>query len=103
MSKALRQQGYDVLSVIEAERNSISDLEQLAFAIQQKRAIFTFNAADFIALHLEYLSQQLEHSGIIISKQISLEETIRRLLYFLDRFSADEVENQLFWLPSIDK
>ena len=101
VSKALRQKGYDVLSVNEAQRGGSSDWEQLAFAALQKRAIFTFNAADFIALQVQYWEQKLTHSGIIISKQITLEETIRRLLSFLAQVSAEEIDNQLRWLPPI--
>ena len=101
VSKALRRQGYDVLSVNEAGKGGRSDWEQLAFAVEQNRAIFTFNAADFIALQVQYWEQELTHSGIIISKQITLEETIRRLLYLLAHVSAEEINNQLRWLPSI--
>jgi predicted nuclease of predicted toxin-antitoxin system len=99
LGKALRQQGYDVLSVNEAKQHGLSDLQQLEFAIEQNRTIFTFNTVDFIELHLSYLSQTRSHSGIIVSKQIPIKETIRRLLILLDRMSAEEIQNQLYWLP----
>jgi len=98
----LRQRGYDVLTVGEAKRNGLSDAQQLAYAAKEGRTIFSFNAADFIALHLDYLSQELTHSGIIISKQIPIGETVRRLLYLLDHVTADEINNQLRWLQKVE-
>jgi len=65
---ALRQRGYDVITVGEAKRNGLSDREQLAEAAEQNRVIFSFNAADYIALHLEYLSQGRTHAGIVECK-----------------------------------
>ena len=101
LSIVLRQHGYDVLTVNEAKRNGLSDAQQLAYATEQKSTIFTFNAADFIALHLDYLEIKRSHSGIIISKQISLKETIHRLLFLLNKVTADEIHNQLRWLPPL--
>jgi hypothetical protein len=101
LSIVLRQEDYDVLTVNEAKRNGLSDAEQLAYATEQKRAIFTFNAADFIVLHLDYLQAERSHAGIIVSKQISLEETIHRLLFLLNQITADEIYNQLRWLPPL--
>ncbi|NEQ21612.1 MAG: hypothetical protein F6K28_20825 [Microcoleus sp. SIO2G3] len=98
---ALRQHGYDMLTVNEAERGGFSDAQQLAFAAEQNRTIFTFNAADFIALHLEYLTEERTHAGIVISKQISIKDTVRRLLYLIAHVSADEMYNQLRWLPPV--
>jgi predicted nuclease of predicted toxin-antitoxin system len=94
----LRQQGYDVLTVNEANTNGLSDAQQLAFAIKQNRTIFTFNASDFIALHIQYLEQKISHSGIIVSKQIPIKEAKNRLLSLLNEVTADEIYNQLRWL-----
>ena len=44
---ALRVRGYDVVSVHELEKWNLSDEEQLAFAVSNNRAIFTFNRGDF--------------------------------------------------------
>jgi len=35
----------------------------------------------------------------VVAKQIPIGETVRRLLHLLDRVSADEIRNQLRWLP----
>lgn len=96
---ALRQQGYDAINVREANRRGLSDPEQLAFASEQNRTLFSFNAVDYIALHLSYLKNDQSHAGILVAKQIPIGETLRRLRAFLDKFTATDVQNQLFWLP----
>lgn len=101
MFLALRQRGYNVLNVGEAKRSGLSDAEQLTYAAEQGRAIFSFNAADYIALHLEYLTQERTHARIIVAKQIPISETVRRLLHLLNRISAEEIQNQLRWLPPV--
>jgi hypothetical protein len=101
VAPALRRHGYDVLSVREADRRGFSDTEQLAYAAAQNRTLFSFNAADYIVLHLEYLTQGREHAGIVVAKQMPIGETVRRLLILLNQVSADEIHNQLRWLPSL--
>ena len=99
LGKALRQQGYDVLTANEAQKKGLLDRQQLEFATEQNRAIFTFNKVDFIELHLQYLAGARSHSGIIVSRQIPIKEVIRRLLLLLDRVTAEEIQGQLYWLP----
>ncbi len=72
IAAALRRYGYDVLNVREANRRGLSDAEQLDYAIEEERTLFSFNAADYIALYLECLAEGREHTGIIISKQIPI-------------------------------
>jgi hypothetical protein len=99
---ALRQHGYEASNVREANRRSLSDAEQLAFAAAEGLAIFTFNATDYIALHMAYMANGQSHMGIIVAKQMPIGETLRRLIHFLNRFTKDEVRNQLFWLPAVE-
>lgn len=47
----LRQRGFDVLSARDADRLHLDDEAQLAFAVSQKRALFTHNRYDFEQLH----------------------------------------------------
>ncbi len=101
LALALRQHGYDVLSAREAGWRGLSDANQLTYAVEQNRTLFSFNATDYIKLHLTYLAQNQNHAGIIVAKQIPIGETLRRLLILLDQVSADEIRNQLRWLPSL--
>lgn len=95
---ALRLRGYDVVSVHELENWNLSDEDQLIFATQSERAIFTFNRGDFAKLHQNWLSASKHHSGIITSKQLNLSDTIQRLNKFLYAKKTEEVKNQLIWL-----
>lgn len=98
---ALRQRGHDVLNVREAGRRGISDDAQLAYAAEEGRMLFSFNAKDYIALHVDCLEEGQTHAGILVARQMPIGETLRRLLSFLDQFTAAEVQNQLFWLPPV--
>lgn len=100
VAAALRLRHFDVLSAHELGRWGWSDEEQLAFAAAQGRALFTFNPRDYIRLHGEWLQQGREHAGIIVSDQLAIGETVRRLLNLLNRVTADEMRNQLYWLQA---
>jgi hypothetical protein len=95
---ALQARGFDVVSVHSLKHYTWSDAQHLAYAASEGRAIFTFNAPDYIALHLAYLDQGKSHAGIIVSKQHPIRETIHRLLQLLNRFTNDEMKNQLWWI-----
>jgi predicted nuclease of predicted toxin-antitoxin system len=94
----LRQKGYDVISAHEVKNWSIQDFQQLEYAISQSRAIFTFNRGDFMKLHNEYIRSGQNHYGIILSKQIPLSDTIMRLNRFLEKYTSEEIENNVFWI-----
>jgi len=98
VATALRLRGYDAISAHEIKEWGIRDKEQLDFAISQKRAIFTFNVGDYVILHKQYLKSNKKHYGIIISKQLTLSETINRLAVLLLRDKPEMLVNQLIWL-----
>jgi hypothetical protein len=62
----LRRAGHDVLISLEAGKANqrIPDQAVLAFAIQQGRAVITFNRRDFIRLH----KANPTHNGIVVCK-----------------------------------
>lgn len=95
---SLRLKGYDVISAHELEKWGLDDSEHLEFAVSQERAIFTFNVRHFIKLHLEYMEAERKHYGIIVSKQLSLSETVSKLASLLFKKRTEDFLNQLFWL-----
>jgi|SRR4030042_2607141 uncharacterized protein with PIN domain len=95
---ALRLKGYDVVSAHEVQKQSLSDYQQLEYAVSEQRAIFTFNAGDFDRLHKEYIKSGKNHFGILLSKQIPIGETINRLTKFLFAHSKEEIRNNIFWI-----
>jgi len=98
---ALRWRLFDVVSAHEIGAWALSDEEQLALASRMDRVLFTFNAGHFIQLHQQRISEGAEHPGILVSEQLEIGETIRRLISFLNRVTHDEMRNQITWLPSI--
>jgi Domain of unknown function (DUF5615) len=60
----LRRLGHNVLTVTEAGQANqrIEDVDVLAFAVAQRRAVLTFNRRDFRRLH----RANQAHSGIVI-------------------------------------
>ncbi len=98
LAHALRKRGYDVIHAQQLDRKGRSDLEQLSFAIEQERCLFTFNVKDFVKLHNQYATSQQEHWGIIVSKQLPFRETLSRLLRVLQRTSKETMKNYLDFL-----
>lgn len=96
----LRARGVDVLTTVEANCCGATDQDQLAFAIQQRRSIYTFNVGDFALLHREHLQQGIDHGGIIVvpDQRCSVGEKIRRLAGFLGRVTAKEMINRMEYL-----
>jgi hypothetical protein len=98
--RALRQRGQDVVSSRERGLLGYTDEEQLAWAKEHGRVIYTYNASDFCRLHSEYLSRGRHHAGIIIGDQqtSSIGEEMRRLLKLGEAKSAEAMENNLEFL-----
>ncbi len=62
--EALRQKGYDILTVYQSGKanQAIPDQDVLAFAKSQGRALITLNRRHFIRLH----TVSVDHAGIIV-------------------------------------
>jgi hypothetical protein len=97
---ALRARQIDILTANEAENVGLSASDQLAFACSQDRTIFTFNRGDFVTLHIQYLNQNHNHSGIIVSDQLEIGVIMRRLLKLIDSRSAEDMHSWLEFLSN---
>jgi hypothetical protein len=102
LAAALRAQGYDVQSCqgVGRANQRLSDYDPLAYATSQGRAIYTFNAADFERLDIQWGNANLPHSGIIVSEDLNTElpEMTRRLRLHLDTISPSMQRNRLLQL-----
>lgn len=98
LADILRQRSYDVIHVAEISRGGLTDLEQLDFAVSQRRAILTHNFRDFVALDRNYRETGKEHFGIVLSVQIPLRELLPRSLRFLNRHDTEVIRNIVLWL-----
>src|SRR5215470_3802072 len=63
---ALRMRGVDVTTALDEGLIERYDQDHLAFAASQSRALYSFNAGDYLALHSAYLTQGRHHAGIIL-------------------------------------
>ena len=81
----LRKHQIDCISAHEIHMLQISDLEQLEFAVKERRCLVTRNRDDFFQLTVQFFNSQLPHYGILIVPHS----------YPGDRFSqiADALEN----------
>jgi len=99
LAEALRQRGYDVETTVEAGLQAASDEEQLAYAVSQQRALVTHNIRHFPPEHVRWLETKGKHWGIIILVgHSSVGLWLRRMENLLNRFSAEELQNQLVFL-----
>ncbi|MEM7555722.1 MAG: DUF5615 family PIN-like protein [Cyanobacteria bacterium P01_A01_bin.84] len=65
--KTLRKNDIDVLTVLDTDRIAYSDEEQLIWATQQERVIYTFNTKDFCPLNGIFIAENREHPGIVVA------------------------------------
>lgn len=103
LAQVLRDRGVDCLSTQEADRLGLSDADQLAFAINEGRAILTFNVKDFVRLAREYHDSGRHHQGIIVSNHLVFRELLRRVLSMLVAHAPSGLANQLLWLQDYKK
>jgi len=98
LAVALRKRGCDAVHASKEKRLGLSDESQLNFATLQNRCLVTFNAGDFVRLHNRWVEAGREHAGIIVSKQLPVGESLRRLLALLQEESADSMLGQVRFL-----
>jgi hypothetical protein len=110
LAEAIRAQGYDVAEArmlpLEVQQDDEALLEEAA---GQVRAVVTCNYCDpqsnFCVIHEQWLAQGKGHAGIILVPQHQVSSRSRRwevrdrLLKFLNCYPAEELRNQLWWLP----
>jgi hypothetical protein len=98
--RGLRSRGIEVATVLDEGMVGKSDRDQLEYAWQTKRVLYTFNVADFCRLHKEYLTEGKSHAGIIVvyRQRYSVGEQLRLLLRLADLNSASDMVNNLLFL-----
>ena len=94
----VKARGFSVTTTQEAGNAGKSDAEQLAHAVNLKKAFLTHNRADFELLAREYFATGNTHGGVIIAVRRPPRELAKRLLFILNRVTADEMENQILYV-----
>ena len=91
----LRGRGFNAVTTRDEGQLQNSDAQQLAYAVNQKRALLTHNRADFDALAQQYQEDGLTHYGLILATRHRPYELVRRLTIILNKVTADEMVNQV--------
>ncbi|HXT59832.1 MAG TPA: DUF5615 family PIN-like protein [Pirellulales bacterium] len=94
----LRRSGLDALSTPELGRLGESDESQLRWATDEKRVLVTFNVSHFAAIHAAWAAAGVHHSGIVVSSQRSIGDTLRRLIHLARALDADAFQDRLEYL-----
>jgi len=98
IAKALRRCRFEASTTPEHGNFELIDEEQLRFATSIGAAILTHNVKDFPRIHYEFMEKGFSHKGIIVAKQVSIGEVVRRLLSLAANLSAEDMENRLEYL-----
>ena len=101
LAPALRRRGYVAQNATEAGNMEISDEAQLTYATEKGMALLTYNIQHFIPLTQAWYLAGRAHAGLILSEQFNQRqfgELLRRVLRLLNRWTADEVKNQIVFL-----
>lgn len=100
--QALRARGIDVTSVQEAGMRGRADDEQLRYASEQGRVLYSFNRKDYLLLHTNFLEHGLSHAGILLEvhNRWSVGEQMRRLLRVIDSISAEDMRDRVEFLSA---
>ena len=99
---ALRNSKVDVMTVSEVGRRGYSDDQQLLWATEQERVLYSFNVKDFSRLHNRLLTEENTHAGIIVvpRQRYSVGEQLRGLLKLTAARSAEDMIAQLVYLSN---
>jgi hypothetical protein len=100
--QALISRNVDVLTVADAGMLHSSDEEQLYWANQNGRVIFSFNTRDFYRLHTTLVSKGLSHAGIILAPQqrYGIGDLMRGVLRLINTKSSAEMQGQVEFLSN---
>lgn len=99
---ALRNSKVDVTTVSEVGRIGAPDDQQLLWATEQGRVLYSFNVKDFSQLHNRLLTEKKTHAGIIVvpRQRYSVGEQWRGLLALMRSRSAEDMAAQLAYLSN---
>lgn len=99
--QALRNADLDVITVADASRLGYCDEEQLIWATEHERVIYSFNVKDFCQLHGNFITQGKSHAGIILAQQqYSVGQQLRGLLKLATDKSDTQMINQLVFVSA---
>jgi hypothetical protein len=100
--EALRIRGVAVIAAAPSGRGGQHDDDQLRWAAEQHRVLYSFNRGDFCRIHSALMRAGKSHAGIILAVQqrYSVGEQMRRLLRLISSLTAEEMRNRIEFLSA---
>ena len=98
--ESLRNSAVEVMTTSDANKLSSSDEEQLIWATEQGRVIYSSNMGDFCRLHRIFVEQKRTHSGIIVvpRQSYSVGTQWRGVWNLIAAKSAEQMIDQLEYI-----
>lgn len=93
----LKSRGLEITTVPEQKTLGKTDKQQLEYATSLNRCLITHNRVDFERLHLQYIRENKQHSGIIIVPQKNAYELAKRISILVRSLTVNEIQNQLLY------
>ena len=94
----LRSHGFEVTTTQGEGRKGCTDQDQMLFAAENRFLLLTHNRQDFEIIAREYFENGRSHYGIVVAVQRPPRELAKRLLMIVNKFTADELRDQLFYI-----
>jgi len=82
LAEALRREGFEVMTPLEAGTRGADDATHLQWASEHGFILLTFDKQTMVPLADEWVSQGLEHGGVIVCEQMpkdAVSVIVRRL------------------------
>ncbi len=97
-ARKLEAHGFSVLTTRDAGQLGNTDIEQLEYAVANRKTLVTHNRADFEILARDFFNSNRQHYGLILASRHSAHEVANRLLIILNKVTADEMKNQIRYI-----
>ncbi|MGF1601452.1 MAG: DUF5615 family PIN-like protein [Thermosynechococcaceae cyanobacterium] len=93
--KALRDSGLDIVTTHDVGNEFNTDPEQLAWATQNNRVIYTGNTGEFCEIHKNWMMRGEQHSGMIIimRRRYTIGQQLQGVQKLAQQLTAQEMVN----------
>ena len=100
--EALRIRSGDVIAAAPSGRGGLHDDDQLRWATEQQRVLYSFNRGDFCKIHSAMMRAGESHAGIVLAVQqrFTVDEQMRRRLRLSSTLTAEEMRNRIEFLSA---
>jgi len=99
-AQALLNRGVDVITTQNAGNSGKNDEEQLIYAANEERVMFTHNKNDFINIYKKFIENDIPHAGLIVTDQLPIGTLLRRTMKLWFTLSTNDMKDRLEFLSN---